>query len=704
MKQTILLRTILLISSAMLPISAAQAQTHNDEEHGDQHAGSSDEIVVVGHPPVDFNMLQSTQTFGGDDLLLSGRAQIGDVLARLPGVSSSSFAPGAARPVLRGFDGDRIRVLTDGIGTIDASNVSADHAVVFDSLTVDHIDVLHGPAVLLFGGQAIGGAVNALDKRIPRGIPAAPDATVITGYGSAADERSVAGAVNVALAPRWALHLDASWRESDDVRIPGFVASPSLRADLLADAAEHRADGELEEADELTAVANLAGRIPNSGSRSTTFGAGLAFIDDGGDLGISFQRQDLRYGVPLRPGTGHGHEEGEEGHEGENVTIDLAQTRVDLRGTLKFGGLFDSLQIRGAFGDYLHVELEGDEVGTTFAGNGLEFRADLVQNERGGWRGRSGVQYYTRKLTIVGDEAFTPNNNVSRFGAFTLQAFKFGPFEVEAAGRFEHARVNTPSAGFDRTFNLWSGAAGLSYSPAENVKLGVSYTRGARAPAPEELLSDGPHIATQSYELGDPDFDPERSNSWEAYLSYTGERAQFKLTGYHTSFDRFIAALPTGAEEDDLPVFAYAQGPATFKGFEASASVRPLVWTGGSLSFDAAADYTHAELDGIGPVPRIPPLRLRGGMDLEHAGLHFRAEVEWNDAQDRVAAFENPVAGFTMVNLSLDWHPFGEEGPLTLLLSANNLFDVEARRASSFTRDFVPLAGRDLRVTAKLSF
>ncbi len=690
-------RIALLLSAALLPLTAAQAQTvpqsHDDEEHGDQHNGDDGQIVIVGHPPVDFNMLQSTLTVGGDELIASTRGQIGDTLAKLPGVSTTGFAPGASRPVLRGFDGDRIRVLTDGIGTIDASNVSADHAVVFDTLTVDHIDVLHGPAVLLFGGQTIGGAINALDKRIPRGIPARPEATVIAGYGSAANERSVAGAVNVALAPRLALHLDASWRKSDDVRTGGFVNSSELRADLLSEAAVERGAGRAANAIELTALAGLTGDIPNSSARSTTLGAGIAYIDAGGDLGISVQRQNMLYGVPSRPGLGS-----------EEVAIDLSQTRVDLRSTLQLGGLFDSLQVRGAFGEYSHVELEDGDVGTSFAGNGLEFRADLVQNQRGGWRGRSGVQYFTRKLTIVGAEAFTPDNNVSRFGAFTLQALKFGPFELEAAGRFERARISTPSAGFDRSFDLWSGAAGFSFAPADGFKLGVSYIRGARAPAPEELLSDGPHIATQAYELGDPNFVAERSNGLEVYARYTGDRAEFSITGYRTSFDNFIAALPTGAEEDDLPVFAYFQGPATFKGFEASASVKAAVWNGGSLSFGAGADYTEAELDGIGPVPRIPALRLQGGFEVEHKAVRFRAEVEWNDAQDRVAAFENPVAGYTMVNLSADWHPFGEAGPLTLLFSANNLFDVEARRATSFTRDFVPLAGRDLRITAKLSF
>lgn len=700
---TALRSTLLLASSAL--ILAAKPAFAQDQGHEELH---DDTIVVSGHPPIDFGLLASSTSIEGDTLILQTRTQLGDILDGLPGVSATSFAPGASRPILRGFDGDRIRVLTDGIGGIDASNVSADHAVVFDSLTVDHIDVLHGPAVLLFGGQAIGGAINALDKRIPRRVTESFGLTVLGGYGSAADERSAAAALEVKLADRLAFHADGSWRESDDLRIGGFVASPALRSDLLADAAEHRDEDESEEAEELEELAGLSGRLPNSASRTWTLGAGIAFIDEGGNLGVSVQRTDSRYGVPLRPGGGHGHEgeeeaEAEEEHAG-TVTIGLVQTRVDLRGAVNLSGLFDSLQLRGAFGDYSHTEFEGAETGTVFAGRGVEARLDLVQRDNNGWRGRSGVQYMARNMTIRGPEAFTPDNDVTRFGVFTLQSLKLGTIELEAAGRYERATVSARSIGFDRTFDLWSGAAGLSWTFAEGWKLGANYVRSARAPAPEELLSDGMHAATQSYEVGNPDFAIERSNGYEAYLRYSGEAVKLSITGYLTDFDRFITALPTGDEIEGLPEFIYTQVPARFQGFEASAAWTALDSGSGKLMLDAGADYTHARLKGIGPVPRIPALRLKSGAEWNGGSYRIRAEVEWNDAQNRVAAFETPVAGFTLVNLSADWHPLGEEGPLTLLLSADNIFNVDGRRAASYTRDFVPIAGRDLRITAKLSF
>lgn len=711
--------TIALLAGSALSLPA-QAQDHSTQPRGEHHIDAhvepepaSPDIVVAGHLPVDFGLLASSASLQGDELVAQMRGQIGEMLARLPGVSATSFAPGASRPVLRGLDGDRIRVLVDGIGSIDASSVSADHAVVFDPLTVDHIDVVHGPAVLLFGGQAIGGAVNAVDKRIPRSVPDGISATLIGSYGTAADERMIGGAADIALTDRLVAHVDANWRKSDDMRVGGYVNSRPLRDELRSDAAHHREHGETEEAEEPERLAGLKGRVPNSATRSYTVGAGLAFIDQGGNLGVSVQRFDSRYGVPMRPGGSHGHAHGEDDHaddgdhheEGAPVRINLVQTRVDMRGAVNIGGFLESLQFRGAYGDYRHVEMEGDEVGTTFSGEGVEFRTDLVQADQDGWRGRSGVQLVAREMAVAGAEAFVPDNEVTRLGIFTLQSLALGNgFEAEIAGRYETASVKAVSIGFDRSFDLWSGAAGLSWAPADSWKIGANYIRGARAPAPEELLSNGLHAATQAFEIGNPTFAKETSDGFEAYVRYESDRASLSITGYATNFKGFIAALPTGDEEDGLPVFQYEQMPARFKGFEAAGSFKALQWEGGALTVDASADYTHARLKGSGPVPRIPPLRLQGGVEAKIRSLHVRGEVEWNDSQDRVAAFEYPVKSFTLVNMSADWHPMGENGPVTLILAANNLFDITGRRAASFTRDFVPTAGRDIRLTAKLSF
>ncbi|PNU04885.1 TonB-dependent receptor [Novosphingobium guangzhouense] len=684
---------------------AAHARPHDGDKSGD--------IVVVGHPPTDYGLLAATASIAGDALVAQTRGQIGEILNTLPGVSSTSFSPGASRPVLRGFSGDRVSVLTDGIGSLDASNVSVDHAVVFDPLTVDHIDVFHGPSVLLYGGNAIGGAVNAIDKRIPRQVPDRITATGIGSYATAADERALSGAIEAPLGDRFVAHVDASWRKADDLRIGGNVYSSALRGDMLH-AAEHlREDGEEAEAVELETQAGARKRLANSAARTKTIGAGIAFIDAGGSLGISYQHYDTKYGVPSRPETGHGHghdheeEEEEEGHAHEHgdVTIGLKQDRFDLRGELKLSGLFESVQVRGAYADYEHTEFEGDEVGTVFEGEGLETRLDLVQANNGGWRGRSGVQYLWRSLTVTGPEAVVPDYEIDRIGFFTLQSLDIGSgITFDASGRYDSSSIRSRGAGFDKGFDLWSGAFGASWKSGAGFSVGANFIHGERAPSPEELLSDGIHIATQSYELGDATLGKEKSNGFEAYLRYNTPVFDFALTGYLTDFDNYIAPLATGAEQEGQPVYQYTGVEARFKGFEASGSVRAAAWDSGELRFDAAADYTHAQIKGYGPVPRIPPLRVRGGSAVTLGEVRVRGEVEWNARQDRVGDYENPTDAFTLVNLSADWHPLGDAGPVTLMLSANNLFDVIGRRSTSFTSDFVPIAGRDVRLTAKFTY
>ncbi|WP_232492218.1 TonB-dependent receptor [Novosphingobium kaempferiae] len=692
--------------TASTPASPRNEKAAHAPAHADDDAGK--DIVVVGHPPTDYGLLAATASVSGDTLVAQTRGQIGEILNSLPGVSSTSFSPGASRPVLRGFSGDRVSVLTDGIGSLDASNVSVDHAVVFDALTVDHIDVFHGPSVLLFGGNAIGGAVNAIDKRIPRQVPDRITATGIGSYATAADERAVSGAIDAPLGDRFVAHVDASWRKADDLRVGGNVYSKALRGDMLH-AAEHlREDGETEEAAELETEAGRSGRLPNSAARTTTIGAGLAFIDAGGSLGISYQHYDTTYGAPERPETGHGHEEeGEGGHDhGEGpVTIGLKQDRFDLRGELKLSGFLDSVQVRGAYADYQHTEFEGDEVGTVFEGEGIETRLDLVQANHGGWRGRSGVQYLWRSLTVTGPEAVVPDYEIDRIGFFTLQSLDVGSgFTFDASGRYDSSHVQSRGADFDKSFDLWSGAVGASWKSGTGINIGANFVHGERAPSPEELLSDGIHVATQSYELGDRTLGKEKSNGFEAYVRYNTPTVDFSLTGYLTDFDNYIAPLATGAEQDGQPVYQYTGVEARFKGFEAAGSFQAVAWDNGELRFDGAADYTHAQIKGYGPVPRIPPLRLRGGSAVTFGDVRLRGEVEWNAKQDRVGQYENPTSSFTLVNLSADWHPMGDNGPVTLMLSADNLFDVIGRRSASFTSDFVPIAGRDVRLTAKFTY
>jgi iron complex outermembrane receptor protein len=678
--------------------SAGQESAQNDDFH------ATDEIVVTAPYVERLDILAGTSAVSGELLAEKTRAQLGDILSSLPGVSATSFSPGASRPVLRGYQGNRVAVLTDGIGNIDASNTSADHAVTIDTLTVERIEVLRGPAVLLFGGQAVGGAVNALDKRIPRAVPDEPvHVDAIAGYGSASRDWSGGASVDVPLTDRVVVHLDGSYRDSDDLRTGGYVLSSNLRAEVLDFAAEEQAEGNLAEAAEARELAGQRGRISNSAVKSWTAAGGIAFIDDGGNLGVSYSVYDTSYGIPARPGTSHAHE-GEGGEEAP-VTIGLRQYRVDFRGEVVMGdGLFDRLRLRAGYADYSHTEFEGDEIGTVFNSQGLEARAEIIQNDRGGWRGASGVQYQTRDLEAIGAEAFVPPNKSSQYGLFTLQELKLGNLDAEVALRFDTAELRADTLGISRSFDNFSAALGLGYHIGD-LKIGANISRTGRAPAVEELFSDGPHIATQAYEVGNPTLRSERAWNGELYARYDTPNAAFSATLYSNRFDNFIYESETGEIRDDLPVFQYFQRDAKVWGVEFQGSKKLANLGDFDVSVDGVADYTRAKISGTGGnIPRIPPLRLLGGIEMGSANLDLRGEVEWSDSQTRTAAFETPTDGFTLVNASATWRPFGKERNIALIASANNIFDVTARRAASFTKDFTPLAGRDFRVTARVSF
>lgn len=693
--------------------SPAFAQQQAEQDVADDDFHRTGEIVVTAPYFERLDLLAGTSALSGEELAQQSRGQIGDTLLSLPGVSATSFTPGSSRPVLRGFQGNRVAVLTDGIGNIDASNTSADHAVTIESLTTERIEVLRGPAVLLFGGQAVGGAVNAIDKRIPRAIPKeAAHVDALAGYGSAADEWSAGASVDVPVTDRLVVHADGSYRKSDDLRVAGYQLSPVLRDEVFDLADEEEAEGELDEAEELREAAENRGRVPNSAVETWTAGIGTAFIDDGGNLGVSFSIYDTKYGIPGRPGVGH-HEEATAAGEQvsmaeageEAVTIGLRQYRADIRGEVETGGGFlEKLTFRAGYADYEHTEFEGDEIGTVFKSNGFEARAEAVQANRDGWRGASGIQYLSRDFEAIGAEAFVPPNRTRQLGLFSLQEFDLGGLHLEAALRYDRVKQEAQTLGITRNFNNVSAAFGLAYLIGD-LKIGINASRTGRAPAVEELFSDGPHIATQAYEIGDPDLRSEKAWNAELYARFDSSNVDATVTVYSNWFDGFIYEDATGAEEDDLPVFQYFQSDARFWGFEADVSARLGRVGGFDFVVDGVADYTRASIsNGGGPVPRIPPLRLLGGVELQSGSLDLRGEVEWADDQRRNATFETETAGFTLVNASASWRPFGRDRNIALIASVNNILNVSARRAASFTKDYVPLAGRDFRVTARISF
>ena len=673
-------------------------------------AQGRDVIVTAALPQSERDVLQGTSVITGEELARNLRPTIGETLARQPGVSATSFGPSASRPILRGFQGDRIRVLTDGIGSIDVSNTSVDHAVIIDPLLAERVEVLRGPSALLFGSSAVGGVVNVIDTRIPRSVPAnGYRLNGIANYGSAANERSGGAAGDVAVGEHLVLHADGSYLKSDDLRTGrGYLLSPQARAAALSQVGLPQPG--VDEPIDFAASAALRNRLPNSAAETWTAGAGASIITDTGNLGVSYSHYDSLYGVPIRYATAVGQEQ-------EAPRLSVVQNRVDLRGEVQTGGGFlDRIRIRAGQASYRHFELEEDgSVGTAFYNKGLEGRLELVQANRGGWQGASGVQYFNRIFNVVGDEAFLPKNETNQTGFFTLQQYANGPFRAEGGLRYELTDVagrvpvgNDRFFGGTRRFDALSGSIGASYAIADGIRIGLNGSRTERAPSAEELLANGPHAGTQAYELGDPNFRLEKSWGLEATLHAHGDGYSFDASAYYNWFSNYIsenrvdqAVCEARSDEVDLPCFQYQQGDARYWGFEADGSVRIARIGGYTINADLLGDYVRANIVDVGPVPRIPPARVLGGLEAQGETIGGRVEVEHVFPQNRLAAFETRTADYTMVNATASFSPFGKDSKTSLLVSANNIFDVVARRHSSFLKDFAPLAGRDIRVTLR---
>jgi iron complex outermembrane receptor protein len=687
------MRKAALLTSAALATFAVPALA--EDAPPASHVETPPEIIVTAPFERDrADVLSGTSVVAGTELTRDLRPTIGDTLAHQPGVSATSFGPNASRPILRGFQGERVRVLTDGIGSIDVSNTSVDHAVVINQLTADRIEVLRGPAALLFGSSAIGGVVNVIDSRIPRRVP--DEVVHIDGlatYASAADERSASGTVDVPVAGKLVFHVDGSYSKTGDLSTGGFSLSPAVRLQALASPDSG-----------IRALAALRDTLANSAARTWDVGAGAALITDGGNLGFNVSHYNSLYGVPPRYSL-------DPAVDAELIRLKVAQTRVDGRAEINVGGaLLDKIRFRGSFADYKHSEIDPTgAIGTTFLNKGWEGRLELVQAKHGAWQGASGAQVAIRDFNVIGDEAFVPKNTTNQTGLFTLQSFDLGPFKAELGARYEHTRIEADastaigSPAYLRSFDAFSGSLGASYALIPALKIGLSGSHTERAPGAEELFANGPHAGTQAFEIGGPNFVKETSNGVEVTLRGAGDGYSFSLAAYHNWFDNYIYEVETGAVRNGLPVFQSFQAPARYFGVEGEASVKLAQIGDYALNIDGVGDYTRGTVTGRGPVPRIPPLRFLGGLEAQSDKIDARGEIEWTADQNRVAAFETPTKGYTMVNASLAWHPRGKGDRASIVLSANNIFDVEARRHASFLKDFAPLSGRDIRVSARFA-
>lgn len=677
------------------------------KEAPDFHGPKSNDIIVSA--PIHQNrmdILSGASVLTGTQLTTALRPTIGETLGHTPGVSATSFGPNASRPILRGLQGERIRVLTDGIGSVDVSNTSVDHAVVINPLLADRIEVLRGPEALLYGSAAIGGVVNVIDKRIPRAIPdEAIHIDAIATFGSAATERSGGIALDAPIGGGLVAHLDGSYLKTGKLRIGRFVLSGRARSEALA-SAQLPPDPDAEEPIDFAANASVSGKLPNSAAKTWVTGAGLSYIQGESHYGLSYSHYDSRYGVPIRFATLPGAEQ-------EAPRIDLVQNRIDARAEIVTGGEWiKTVRARLAYAQYRHFELEEDgAVGSAFYNHGYEARLEAVQADRGIWHGASGMQVFSRDFDAVGAEAFLPRNQTTQLGFFTLQHLDFGAFKLEGGLRYERSWLSADP--FDnqpqffrghRNFETFSASLGASLKLDPNWRIGANLVRTGRAPSAEEMFANGPHAGTEAFEIGDPTFKTEKSWGFEAVVHGRGPGFTIDGSLYHSWFDNFIYDSADGTLQDGLPVFRNFQAKARYYGAEIEATIDLTKIGNFTIKADMLGDYVHATIVGNGPAPRIPPLRLLGGLSADSDRIDGRIEVEWTDKARRLAPFETATGGFTLVNASLTYRPLPDNTAVSLILSANNIFDVTARRHASYLKDFAPLAGRDIRITARISY
>ncbi len=644
-----------------------------------------DEIVVsAGGPRLQLEVAQPTTVLSDEELDQRRDLTLGETLAHQPGVSSTFFGPGASRPVIRGLGGDRVRMLSDGIGSSDASNLSPDHAVSLDPLSADRIEVLRGPSTLLYGSTAIGGVVNVLDERIPSfPATAAVAGSVEASAGSAADERT--GGVKLGGGGgSFAWHLDYSQRETDDYEIPGF-------AEVDPDEGEE------------------AGRVENSAVEAESGSLGLSWIGDAALVGLSVSGFDTLYGVPGHAHEGEDAEEPPEEEEEAAVRIDLEQRRVDLKAEVQRPfGPFRGAKLRLGRTDYEHRELEGEEIGTLFTNEGWEGRFELIQEQRGPWSGSVGVQLATSDFAAIGEEAFVPPSQTDSLAVFAFEevALPGDRARLQLGGRYERQELAPEGEGVpDRSFDGFSGSLGLVWEPNADWSASLSLARSERLPTATELYADGPHVATRAFEIGDPDLDSEVSLGLDASVSKRTGWLTTTLSVFANRFDGYVFERPTGEEEDGLAVFELSQEGAEFYGAELEGLLHLYEGTDSHLHLQVGADFVRAELRDSGdPLPRIPPRRFTLGVNYHWHRFRTWAEAVRAEEQDRVAANEAPTDGYTLVNAGVSYRFFVAGRVLDLMLRGRNLTDEEARNHVSFLKDLVPLPGRDVNLGLRFTF
>ncbi|MGE0626073.1 MAG: TonB-dependent receptor, partial [Pseudomonadales bacterium] len=594
---------------------------------------------------------------------------------------SASFGAAVGRPVIHGLGGSRVKVMEDRIDAMDVSVSSPDHAVTVDPFTAEHIEVIKGPSTLLYGTGAIGGVVDVHTGRIPHRIPETPDLKAELRAADNADRRTAAGAANLGLGS-FAFHVDGFYRDADDYEIPGYAESQALR--------------DLEEEEEGEEGEEAYGELPGSELETSGGALGGSFVGDWGFIGAAVSLFDATYGLP----GGHVHED-----EGTPM-LDMDQTRVDLEaGFLDPWAGARSLNLRLGYNEYEHQELEpSGEPGTLFENEAIEGRAELTHETLGGFDGAGGIQFGNRKYAASGEEAYVPPVDTDSWGIFYVAERSFAALDLEAGARYEHV-AHDPSAGSNRDYDLGAISIGALVPFATDWTLAVFADYSTRAPTVEELYSNGAHLATRTYEVGDPELDPERAANVTVTLQYESDVLLLAASAYYTDFSDFIYEGYAGTEIDGLPVFEWQQADAEFYGVDLEVRWTAVSWETGTLVLRGFYDYVRGQLTqgADSDLPRIPPQRGGIGAELRWHGLTASMDYARTDDQDRTADYELPTEGYDDLRAYLGWTmPWGENA-VEVFVAGRNLTDDEQRYHTSFIKDVAPQPGRTLEGGIRVS-
>lgn len=629
------------------------------------------EAITVGPAPRDpFESYQPTSVLSGQELDLKLEGSLGGLLRNEPGVTERSLGPGPSRPVIRGQDGDRVLILQNSQRTGDLSSQSGDHGVTINPAAATQVEVVRGPATLLYGANAIGGLVNVISNQIPTRPVTQTTGRTQVDLASNGGQAGVAGDLTLGNG-RWALNLGASGRRSGEYSTP-------------------------------------EGDVDNTQTRGAFANVGVARTTADSYLGTSIQVDDTKYGVPVI--------------EGGEIQLTPRRQVYAGRGEVRnLSGFFSSARGSVAYHRYRHDELEGDEIGTQFRND--VFDVDLRGTHRavGRMTGTLGVSGYARTFEAVGEEALSPKVDQQVFSAFTYDEVVWPHVTLQFGGRFDRASYSPAGGLRARDFNNVSFSVGSLFRPTDASTLAVSFARAARNPALEELYFFGVHAGNFAFEVGNADLDSEVAYGLDVSYRVRLPRVSAEVTYFNNTIDNYIFRSPLAEEEfeerfegveegdheghahgdEEFPIVEFLGRDARLQGVEAHADIDVAA----GLHLELGLDTVRGELRGSGDaLPRIPPVRFTGGVRYHLNALQLGAQVVSAARQDRVYDIESPTAGFTTLRV------FGayslQAGKLLHTFSArlDNATNELYRNHLSFVKDVVPEMGRNARVTWSVRF